>query len=159
MATNAAKDEGIVAQKFLALEPPHWAARGLSYAIIAAVLIAGIAALVIRLPETVTADFVLVPARGTNPVKATRQGIVKQIFVAEGQSVSQGDVIATLRSESAGDRAAELMTTQTQLAGAGESFINTKAKFTSQALAAEQEGRKLAARVEHLEGLIALKRQ
>ena len=159
MATNAAKDEGTVAQTFLALEPPHWAARGLSYAIIAAVLIAAIAALVIRLPETVTADFVLVPAQGADLIKATRQGIVKKVFVSEGQSVSQGDVIATLRSESAGDRAAELMTTQTQLAGAGESFINTKAKFTSQALAAEQEVRKLAARVEHLEGLIALKRQ
>jgi HlyD family type I secretion membrane fusion protein len=152
-------DERGIARTFLALAPPHWAARGLSYAIIATVVIAAIAAVVIRLPETVSADFVLVPARGTDPIKATRQGIVNRVFVSEGQSVNQGDVIATLRSESAGDRSAELMTTQTQIAGAGESFINTKAKFTSQALTAEQEMRKLAARVEHLEGLTALKRQ
>ncbi|HZM90587.1 MAG TPA: HlyD family efflux transporter periplasmic adaptor subunit [Blastocatellia bacterium] len=148
-----------ISRTFLALAPPHWAARGLSYAIIATVLIGAIAAVIIKLPETVTANFVLVPARGTDPIKTTRQGIVNQVFVSEGQSVNQGDLIVTLRSESAGDRAAELMTTQTQLAGAGESFINTKARFTSQTLAAEQETRKLAARVEHLEGLIALKRQ
>jgi HlyD family type I secretion membrane fusion protein len=161
MAADSAaiKDERDSDQTFLDLDPPHWAARGLSYAIIAIVLVGAIASVVIKLPETVTADFVLVPARGTDPVKATRQGIVSQIFVSEGQSVSQGDVIATLRSESAGDRAAELMTIQTQLAGAGESFINAKAKFTTQTLADEQEMRKLSARVEHLEGLIALKRQ
>ena len=152
-------EERGIAQTFLALAPPHWAARGLSYAIIATVLIGALAAVVIKLPETVTADFVLAPARGTDPIKATRQGIVNQVFVSEGQSVNQGDLIATLRSESAGDRAAELMTTQTQLAGAGESFINAKTRFTSQTQSAEQEMRKLAARVEHLEGLIALKRQ
>jgi HlyD family type I secretion membrane fusion protein len=152
-------EERGIARTFLALAPPHWAARGLSYAIIATVLIGAIAAVVIKLPETVTADFVLVPARGTDPIKATRQGIVNQVFVSEGQSVNRGDLIATLRSEAAGDRAAELMTTQTQLAGAGESFINAKTRFTSQTQSAEQEMRKLAARVEHLEGLIALKRQ
>ena len=152
-------DERGIAQTFLELAPPHWAARGLSYAIIAIVLIAAIAAVVIKLPETVTADFVLVPARGTDPVKATRQGIVNRVFVSEGRPVNQGDVIATLRSEATGDRAAELMKVQTQLAGAGESFINAKAKFTAQTLADEQEIHKLAARVEHLAALIALKRQ
>lgn len=161
MAANlaTANDERSMAQSFLALAPPHWAARGLSYAIIAVVLIAAIAAVVIRLPDTVTADFVLVPARGTDPIKATRQGIVNRVFVSEGQTVNQGDVIATLKSEAAGDRAAELMTAQTQLAGAGESFTNAKARFAAQSLAEEQEIRKFTARVEHLEGLIALKRQ
>ena len=161
MAANAvaSKDELGITQSFLAIAPPHWAARGLSYAIIAIVLIAGIAAVVIKLPETVTADFTLVPARGADPIRANRQGIVNQVFVSEGESVNQGDVIATLRSESVGDRAAQLMTVQTRLAGAGESFINAKAKFTAQTLADEQDVRKLAARVGHLEGLIALKRQ
>jgi membrane fusion protein len=155
----ASRDERGTAQSFLDLALPHWAARGLSYAIIAVVLIAAIAAVVIKLPETVTADFVLVPARGTDPIKATRQGVVNKVFVSEGQPVSQGDLIATIRSESAGDRAAELMTVQTQIAGAGESFTNAKARFTAQTLADEQETRKFAARVEHLEGLIALKRR
>ena len=161
MAANPAvsNDERGIAQSFLALSPPHWAARGLSYAIIAIVLVAAVGAVVIRLPETVTADFVLVPARGTDPVKATRHGVVNQVFVGEGQSVKQGDLIATIKSEVAGDRAADLMTIRTQLAGAGESFLNAKSKFTAENLVDEQEMHKLAARVVHLEGMIALKRQ
>jgi len=161
MADNSAviKDERRIAHTFLTLAPPHWAARGLSYAIIAIVLIAAIAAVVIKLPETVTADFVLVPARGTDPIKSTRQGIVNQVFVSEGQFVNHGDVIATLRSEAAGDRAAELMTVQTQLAGTGESFMNAKARLGAQTLADEQEIHRLAARIVHIEGLIALKRR
>jgi HlyD family type I secretion membrane fusion protein len=157
--SRATNDERDTLHTFLSLSPPHWAARGISYTIIAIVIIAAIAAVVIKLPETVTADFVLVPARGTDPVRATRQGIVNRVFVAEGQSVNEGDLIVTLRSEAAGDRTTELMTIQTQLAGAGESFINVKAKFTSQNLGDTQEMRKLAGRVEHLEGLIRLKRQ
>ena len=144
---------------FLDVSPPHWVARGLSYAIIAVVVIAVIASVLIKLPETVTANFVLTPSRGTDPVKAVRQGVVNRVFVSEGVSVKEGDVIATLRSESTGDRAAELMTVQTQMAGAGESFSNAKEKFTAQTLADEQETRKLVAHVEHLAGLVKLKRQ
>src|SRR6185503_16407588 len=161
MAADAAalNDERRSAKTFLTLAPPHWAARGLSYAIIAILLIAAIAAVVIKLPETVTADFVLVPARGTDPIKSTLQGIVNHVFVSEGQSVNHGDVIATIRSEAAGDRAAELMTVQTQLAGTGESFMNAKARLGAQTLADEQEIHRLAARNEHIEGLIVLKRR
>ena len=161
MSSNSVgrNEERGIAHAFLSLSPPHWAARGITYAIITIVLISAIAAVVIKLPETVSADFVLVPSRGTDPVRATRRGIVNHVFVTEGQSVNQGDLIVTLRSEAAGDRASELMTVQTQLAGAGESFINVKAKFTSQNLADAQELRKLSGRVDHIEGLIALKRQ
>jgi len=160
MSSNTVgRNERGIAQAFLSLSPPHWAARGITYATITIVLIAAIAAVVIKLPETVSADFVLVPSRGTDPVRATRQGIVNHVFVNEGEPVKQGDLIVTLRSEAAGDRASALMTVQTQLAGAGESFINAKAKFTSQNLADLQELRKLSGRVDHLEGLIALKRQ
>lgn len=159
MQTNSAVETPGATNTFLDLAPPHWAARGLSYSIIAVVLVAAIASIVIRLPETVTADFVLAPARGTDPIKATRQGVANRVFVSEGQSVNQGDVIVTLRSEVAGDRAAELMTTQTHLAGAGESLSNAKEKFSAHSRAAEQEGHRLAAHVEHLGGLVTLKRQ
>lgn len=159
MHTNSAVEAPGATNTFLDFAPPHWAARGLSYSIIAVVLVAVIASIVIRLPETITADFVLAPARGTDPIKATRQGVANRVFVSEGQSVNQGDVIVTLRSEVVGDRAAELMTTQTHLAGAGESFSNAKEKFSAHSRADEQEGRRLAAHVEHLAGLVALKRQ
>ena len=146
-------------KSFLDLAPPHWASRALSYVIISTVVVAGIASIVIKLPETVTANFVLAPTRGSDPIRTPRQGVADRVFVSEGQSVNQGDLILTLRSEIAGDRTADLMTLQTQMAGAGESFGNAKQKFTSQTLADEQESRKLASRVEHLTELIAFKRQ
>ena len=144
---------------FLDVTPPHWAARGLAYAIIAIFVVAVIASIVIKLPETVTANFVLTPTGGADPIKATRQGVVNHVFVTEGLEVNKGDLIATLRSDQTGDRAAELMTVQTQLAGAGESFANAKDKFAAQTLAEEQEARKLAARVEHLDGVVTFKKQ
>ena len=144
---------------FLDVTPPHWAARGLAYAIISIFVVAVIASVVIKLPETVIANFVLTPTGGSDPVKATRQGVVNHVFASDGSTVNKGDVIATLRSEQTGDRAAELMTIQTQLAGAGESFANAKDKFAAQQLVDEQEEKKLAVRVEHLDGLVSLKKQ
>ncbi|HSB26473.1 MAG TPA: HlyD family efflux transporter periplasmic adaptor subunit [Pyrinomonadaceae bacterium] len=157
--TPNANEVNPVKQTFLDVTPPHWIARGLSYALIAIIIVGVIASVVIRLPETVTANFVLTPTRGSDPIKAARPGVVNRVFVNEGQAVGKGEMIATIRSEVAGDRAAELMTVQTQLAGAGESFENAKAKFNAQTLVDEQEQQKLLVRAEHLEALVTLKRQ
>jgi HlyD family type I secretion membrane fusion protein len=143
---------------FLDLAPPHWATRGLAWAMIAVFALGAIASVAIRMPEKVTAQFVLVPVRGADPVKASRGGIVAQVLATEGQAVNKGDILITLRSDSAGERAAELQTIQTQLAGSGESAINARQKFDSLRLANDQEVRKLEGRVEHLNTLIAHKR-
>lgn len=142
---------------FLDLAPPHWAARGLAYALIAAFVLGTIASVAITMPEKVTAQFVLVPVRGADPVKASRGGIVAELLASEGQAVNKGDILLTLRSEVAGERTAELQTIQTQLAGAGESAVNARQQFNSLRLSREQEIRKLEGRVEHLNSLIAHK--
>lgn len=143
---------------FLESAPPHWAARGLAYALIAAFVLAAIASVAITMPEKVTAQFVLVPVRGADPVKASRSGIVAQVLVNEGQAITQGAVLVTLQSESAGERTAELQTIQTHLAGAGMSAVNARQQFTSLRLSNEQEIQKLQGRIEHLDSLIAHKR-
>ena len=43
MSANVTNAEPSMTRTFLALAPPHWVARGLSYAIIAVVLITAIA--------------------------------------------------------------------------------------------------------------------
>ena len=144
---------------FLDLAPPHWAARGLAWAMIAVFALGAIASVAITLPEKVTAQFTLTPAHGADPVKATRGGIVAQVLVVESQKVNKGDLIVTLRSETAGERAAELQTIQTQLAGNGESFLNARTKYNTERMSAEQEIRKLRGRAEHLESLIGHKRR
>ena len=143
---------------YLDLTPPHWAARGLAYALLAICLLGAVGAVVLKMPETVTARFVLVPVRGADPVKAAQAGTVTRVMASEGGQVTAGELLATLRSESVGDRAAEWLTLQTQLAGAGESFLNAKTRFTTQRLSDEQEQRKLEQRVTHLTSLLGHKR-
>lgn len=144
---------------FLDLAPPHWAARGLAYSLIIAFVLGAVASVAITMPEKVTAQFVLVPVRGADPVKATRGGIVAEVLASEGQAVNKGDVLVTLRSETAGDRTAEMQTVQTRLAGAGESVVNARLRNEQQRLADEQEIRRLADRVKHLDVQIANKRR
>ncbi|MGH9802759.1 MAG: hypothetical protein ACRD82_20520, partial [Blastocatellia bacterium] len=69
---------------FLDLAPPHWAARGLAWALIAVFALGTIAAVAISMPEKVTAQFVLTPVRGADPVKAIRGGVVTELLVTEG---------------------------------------------------------------------------
>jgi hypothetical protein len=46
--------------------PPHWAANGLAYLVIAVVAIATVAAVVVEVPETVSSPFVLKPCSDTS---------------------------------------------------------------------------------------------
>jgi multidrug efflux pump subunit AcrA (membrane-fusion protein) len=144
---------------FLDLRPPHWAARGLAWALLAVFALGTIAAVAISMPEKVTAQFVLTPVRGADPVKAIRGGVVTELLTVEGQAVKQGDLLLTLRSDAAANQTAELQTIETKLAGSGDSYQNAKRKLESTQLTDEQEARKLESRVRHLESLIAHKRQ
>lgn len=144
---------------FLDIAPPYFAARGLAWAIIIVFVLGAIALVAIQMPEKVTAQFVLVPVRGADPVKAVRGGTVERVMASEGQTIKQGDLIVTLRSEAAAERAADLQTVETHLAGAGESFINSRLKLASQQQGDDQEARKLESRAAHLDTLIAHKRQ
>ncbi len=143
---------------FLDLTPPHWAARGLAYAILSIVALGALAAVVIQMPETVTARFVLTPVRGADPVKAARPGVIARVFASEGGQIKHGELIATLQSEAASDRAADWLALQTQLAGAGESLTNIKLRYESQRLSEEQERHKLEQRSAHLDSLAGHKR-
>ena len=64
---------------FLDLAPPHWAARGLAWALITVFVLGALASVAITMPEKVTAQFVLVPVRGADPVKAMRGGVVLKL--------------------------------------------------------------------------------
>lgn len=144
---------------FLDLTPPHWAARGLAWALLAVFALGTIASIAISMPEKVTAQFVLTPVRGADPVKAIRGGVVTELLAVEGQVVAQGDLLVTLRSDSAANQTAELQTIETQLAGSGDSYLNARRKLESVQLTDDQEARKLESRVRHLDNLLSHKRQ
>src|SRR6185295_8333585 len=92
---------------FLETDPPHWIARGLSTVIIAMFAVAIVVAAVVRVPETVSGPFVLVPEHGADPVRAAREGTVTEVRTAEGQTVERGATLFMIRSQAIGDRNAE----------------------------------------------------
>jgi multidrug efflux pump subunit AcrA (membrane-fusion protein) len=98
---------------FLEMDTPPWAARGLAYILLLLFATAAVVAIVLRIPETVSSPFVLLPVRGTDPVKAPRSGIVVEVRVAEGGAVAQGAALFVIQSPAIGDRSAELQTLET----------------------------------------------
>lgn len=142
---------------YLTSDPPHWAARGLSYLLILIFMALVMGAVMIKVPETISAPFVLAPRLGTDPVRALRRGIIQQVDLLEGQSVNQGDQLFVIRSEETGERSADLRTLETELRGANESLHLARERFRSQQQAAAEERVHLQGRIEHLERMIELK--
>jgi HlyD family type I secretion membrane fusion protein len=135
---------------FLRSDPPPWAARALAWLLIGLFAAAVVASVVIRLPETVRSSFVLVPARGADPLRAARSGTVATVAVAEGQAVTKGDVAFVIRSASVGDRSSELGSLQTRLTGTAEARGNARQRHESQRQADSDESRRLGLRAGHL---------
>jgi membrane fusion protein len=147
------------APAFLNTDPPHWAARATSYIVMLIFVAAAIASVAIKLPETITAQFTLVPVRGTDPVKALRDGVVSEVRIKEGQPVAKGDVIVIIKSEAAADQSADLQSYETQLAGAEGSLANARQKLEDQRAADEKEISKLEERIEHQSRMIEFKKK
>lgn len=131
-----------------------WAARSLAYLLIALFVGAAIGAIVIRIPETISTRFVLVPMHGVDEIRAARSGTVTEVRADEAQPVQKGDRMFVIRSAVVGDRSAELRGLETQLAGAAERRANERSTYESQRLADAEEERRLGARLLHVAGKI-----
>ncbi len=142
---------------FLTSDPPHWAARGLSYLLILIFASLVAASILIQIPETISAPFVLAQRLGTDPVRALRHGIIQQVNLVEGQTVKQGETLFIIRSEQTGDQSADLRTLENQLRAANEGLLIASEKSRSQQLAAVEERRRLQGQIEHFERMTALK--
>lgn len=144
---------------FLDADPPHWAARGLSTLIIGLFSAAALAAVLVTVPETVTGAFVLVPENGADPLRTPREGTVTEVRVAEGQVVAKGATLFVIRSQSVGDRTADMRGVEMQRNGLQARVDNAEAEYASKRRADELEGRRLTTRVATLERILALKKR
>lgn len=144
---------------FLETDPPHWAARGLSTVIIAFFVVAAMAAVVVKVPETVAGPFVLVPERGADPLRAAREGTVSEVTVAEGQTVAKGATLFVIRSEPVGDRRAEMRNLEVLSSGSTGRLANARAEYESQQRADELEAARLEAKLLSVERIAVLKRK
>jgi len=85
--------------EMLPQQPPSWIVRWTGWLLLAAFLFALIIAIVVRLPETVQCQFILIPATGADPVQSPRQAIISHVAVDEGEPVKSGQELFVLRSD------------------------------------------------------------
>ncbi|MGZ8867227.1 MAG: HlyD family efflux transporter periplasmic adaptor subunit [Thermoanaerobaculia bacterium] len=84
-------------EPLLPQDRPRWFVPALAWLLIALFTTAMLAAIFVKVPETVHAPFVLVPEGGADPVQAPRQAVIEQVLVRPGQQVKKGDRLFLLR--------------------------------------------------------------
>jgi hypothetical protein len=71
-------------------EPPPWVIRFAARLLIGLFTVALLAAIIVKLPETVNCAFILVPKEGADPIQSPRVAVMHRIGVTEGQTINQG---------------------------------------------------------------------
>ena len=113
-------------------DPPPWFVRTTSWLLIAMFLVGLLAAIVVRLPETVTCPFVLVPAQGADPIQAPLSAVVDKVCVTEGETVKAGAPLFVLRSDEIRGLDTQSRTLGEDLRSHEESLAKTDAAYASQ---------------------------
>ncbi len=142
---------------FLDPTPPPWATRALATLLLSIFAVGVVALILIQVPETVSARFVLEPTRAADPVRTLRDGTLDIVDVEDGQRVEKGAVMFVVRSEPLGDRVAERQTIDARLMGRSSRAENERQKYESRRRADEQEQRRLEERLANLKRQITLK--
>ncbi|HEX4667886.1 MAG TPA: HlyD family efflux transporter periplasmic adaptor subunit [Chthoniobacterales bacterium] len=127
MQHNAADAES----EMLPQDPPPWFVGSLAWLLIAIFGVALLAALVVRLPETVSCPFVLVPAGGADPIQSPRLAVIHQVDVAIGQTVKKGDPLYVLRSDEIRDWGTAMQTLGEDLRTHQEGLAKAEAAYNS----------------------------
>ena len=113
--------------------------RGMIYMLLLGLIAFGVWASWFELDQTVRAPGQLVTETRTQIVQAADGGVIKKIYVAEGDSVSQGDVIATLEDERAKagveEGRAKVAAVSAALTRARAQALDIPLSFTSEELA------------------------
>lgn len=113
-------------------EPPPWIVRSTAWLLIGAFLFALFIVIVMRLPETVNCQFVLIPATGADPIQSPRQAIISRVAVEEGQSVKAGEDLFVLRSDEIRGWDTQFRTLTEDLHGKEESLARYNTAYASQ---------------------------
>ncbi len=121
-----------VESELLPQEPPPWIIRSTAWLLLAAFLFALLVAVVMRLPETVHCQFVLIPATGADPIQSPRQAIISRVAVEEGQPVKQGEALFVLRSDEIRGWDTQFRTLTEDLRSKEESLTQSETAYAAQ---------------------------
>src|SRR5438034_914222 len=114
-------------------EPPPWIIRSAAWVLVGAFLFALLIAIVMRLPETVHCQFVLIPATGADPIQSPHQAIISRVGVEEGQTVKAGEELFVLRSEEIRGWDTQFRTLTEDLHSKEESLARSETAYVAQA--------------------------
>ena len=109
--------------EMLPQDPPPWIIRSLAWMLLGAFIFAAIFAVIMRMPETVRAHFILVPATGADPVQSPRQAVISRVAVTEGQIVKKGEELFALRSDEIRGWDTQFRTFEAELRNREESVV------------------------------------
>ena len=121
-----------VESEMLPQEPPPWIIRSTAWLLLAAFLFALLVAIIMRLPETVYCQFVLIPATGADPIQSPRQAIISRVAVEEGQPVKLGEALFVLRSDEIRGWDTQFRTLTEDLRSKEESLIQSETAYAAQ---------------------------
>jgi multidrug resistance efflux pump len=121
-----------VESEMLPQEPPPWIIRSTAWLLLAAFLFALLVAIVMRLPETVHCQFVLIPATGADPIQSPRQAIISRVAVEEGQPVKLGEALFVLRSDEIRGWDTQFRTLTEDLRSKEESLTQSEIAYAAQ---------------------------
>jgi multidrug resistance efflux pump len=121
-----------VESEMLPQEPPPWIIRSTAWLLLAAFLFALLVAIVMRLPESVHCQFVLIPATGADPIQSPRQAIISHVAVEEGQPVKLGETLFVLRSDEIRGWDTQFRTLTEDLRSKEESLTHSETAYAAQ---------------------------
>jgi len=121
-----------VESEMLPQEPPPWIIRSTAWLLLAAFLFALLVAIVMRLPETVHCQFVLIPATGADPIQSPRQAIISHVAVEEGQPVKPDETLFVLRSDEIRGWDTQFRTLTEDLRSKEESLTQSETAYAAQ---------------------------
>jgi multidrug resistance efflux pump len=117
--------------EMLPQDPPPWIIRSLGWLLLVAFLFAALLAVIMRLPETVRCQFVLVPATGADPIQSPRQAVISRVAVSEGQTVKAGEELFGLRSDEIRGWDTQFRTMEAELHNREESLLKNDDAHTA----------------------------
>ena len=118
--------------EMLPQDPPPKIMRGIAWLLIAMFSTALLAAIVVRLPETVHAPFVLVPKDGADPIQSPRLAVVTRVGVTVGDNVKKGQELFVLRSDEIRGFSTQSQTFAEDLRTHQQSLSKSDAEYNSQ---------------------------
>jgi multidrug efflux pump subunit AcrA (membrane-fusion protein) len=144
--------------EMLPQEPSPWIVRSTAWLLIGAFLFALFMAIVVRLPETVHCQFVLIPATGADPIQSPRQAIISRVAVNEGQTVKSGEELFVLRSDEIRGWDTQFRTLTEDLHSKEESLTQSEVAYTAQAEIKKAEIEQAKSEVKFRENHVATSR-